>query len=185
MFCMGRWNYTFPYNWAQNFTARKSEWKGEPHMNNQITYNILTKMQAQSHSHENLYRDFLQPVALTKIIKWKLWALTYFSFLLYKEKIIYLFYNVWCNYASASSYFGCKLIEPQWPSALDTLAFSQNKGHNLTSATAYIPSSQRGRFALASLTFFTSVTCNEKILGKARVDCQIQEQSQENYMVSK
>ena len=26
---------------------------------------------------------------------------------------LYIFYDVWCNYASASSYFGCKLIEPQ------------------------------------------------------------------------
>jgi len=77
------------------------------------------------------------------------------------------------------------ILGANWLSPKDTLAFSQNKGHILTSAKAYIPSSQRGRFALASLTFFTSVTCNEKILGKARVDCQIQEQSQENYMVSK
>jgi len=41
-------------------------------MNNKLTYNILTKMQAQLHSHKNLYQDFPQPVALTTIVKWKL-----------------------------------------------------------------------------------------------------------------
>jgi len=68
-------------------------------------------MQAQLHSHKNLYQDFPQPVALTTIVKWKLWVITFLFYCIRRK--LYIFYDVWCNYASASSYFGCKLIEPQ------------------------------------------------------------------------
>jgi len=68
-------------------------------------------MQAQLHSHKNLYQDFPQPVALTTIVKWKLWVITFLFYCIRRK--LYIFYNVWSNYASAGSYFGCKLIEPQ------------------------------------------------------------------------